>query len=222
MARRGCRRWSGLAAAERAPRRIERDLVREADIARLRAELEKRFEVGGLEEAAMRALIYIRLPEGSIDERGFSVLKLIRASRPAEKQMSLAHFKEMVRQQYLLVCLDQERAVGALPKLLGTRCRNAQDGARDAASGSRGPRRDVGRRQAPSEADRGDVRDRGHEAKQDRGGACLRSTGQARAAREIPAADQGRPGADPPSRWPSRIHATMCPCKVPSRQRDCG
>ena len=33
----------------------------------------------------MRALIYIRLPEGSSDERGFNMLKLIRASRPAEK-----------------------------------------------------------------------------------------------------------------------------------------
>ena len=31
-------------------------------------------EVGGPEEAVLRALIYIRLPEGSVDERGFSVL----------------------------------------------------------------------------------------------------------------------------------------------------
>jgi hypothetical protein len=110
----------GLGSPQTAPNRIERDLVREADIARLRAELEKQFEVGGVTEAAMRALIYIRMPEGSVDERGFSVLKLIRASHPADKQMSLAHFKEMVRQQYLLVCLDQERAIDSLPKLLGS------------------------------------------------------------------------------------------------------
>jgi hypothetical protein len=110
----------GLGGQQTDPHRIERDLIREADIARLRSELEKRFEIGGVTEAAMRALIYIRLPEGSIDERGFSVLKLIRASRPADKQMSLARFKEIVRQQYLLVCLDQERAINALPKLLGS------------------------------------------------------------------------------------------------------
>jgi hypothetical protein len=109
----------GLGIPQTAPHRIERDLIREADVARLRAELEKQFEVGGVPEAAMRALIYIRMPEGSIDERGFSVLKLIRASHPAEKQMSLAHFKEMVRQQYLLVCMDQERAIGSLSILLG-------------------------------------------------------------------------------------------------------
>jgi hypothetical protein len=34
--------------------------------------------------------------------------------------MSLARFKEMVREQYLLVCLDEERAIDALPRLLGT------------------------------------------------------------------------------------------------------
>ncbi|MGC1407447.1 MAG: hypothetical protein WA864_00715 [Acetobacteraceae bacterium] len=67
----------------------------------------------------MRALAYIRLPEGSVDERGFAVLKLIRASHPAAKRMSLARFKEVMREQYLLVCRDEERAIGALPALLG-------------------------------------------------------------------------------------------------------
>jgi pimeloyl-ACP methyl ester carboxylesterase len=110
----------GLGAQPTPSHRIERDLVREADEARLRSELESRFDFGGLEEAAVRALIYIRLPEGSVDERGFAVLKLIRASRPAGKQMSLARFKELVREQYLLVCLDEARAINALPKLLGT------------------------------------------------------------------------------------------------------
>ena len=47
------------------------------------------------------------------------MLKLIRASRPVDKRMSLARFKEMMREQYLLVCLDEERAINALPKLLG-------------------------------------------------------------------------------------------------------
>jgi hypothetical protein len=110
----------GLGAAQPAPRRIERDLVREADSTRLRSKLEQQFDVGGADEAAVRALIFVRLPERSVDERGFSVLKLIRASRPADKRMTLAHFKEMVRQQYLLVCLDQERAISTLPKLLGS------------------------------------------------------------------------------------------------------
>ena len=72
-----------------------------------------------MEEAALRALVYIRMPEGSIDERGFAMLKLIRASRPAAKRVSPARFKEMLREQYLLVGLDEGRAIEALPKLLG-------------------------------------------------------------------------------------------------------
>jgi hypothetical protein len=106
--------------AEALPHRVERDLFREASAARRRSDLEHRFEAGGPDEAALRALIYIRLPEGSIDERGFSVLKLIRASRPASKRWSLAQIKETVREQYLLVCLDEERAINALPRLLGS------------------------------------------------------------------------------------------------------
>jgi hypothetical protein len=101
------------------PRRIERDLLREANVSRLRAELEHRFEIGGPEEAALRALIYIRLPEGSIDERGFSALKLIQGSRPVTSRKTLAQMKEIIREQYLLVRLDEERAIVALPGLLG-------------------------------------------------------------------------------------------------------
>ena len=111
--------FAGLGTPETAPRRIERDLAREADASRLRSELERRFEVGGPEEATLRALIYIRLPEGIIDERGFSVLRMIRASRPAAKRKSMARVKEIMREQYLLVRLDEERAISAIPKLLG-------------------------------------------------------------------------------------------------------
>ena len=109
----------GLGIQQATPHHAERDLAREVREAQVRAELERRFEAGGLEEAALRALVYIRMPEGSIDERGFAMLKLIRASRPAAKRVSPARFKEMLREQYLLVGLDEGRAIAALPKLLG-------------------------------------------------------------------------------------------------------
>ena len=49
----------------------------------------------------------------------FTILKHVRNSRPAARRLSLARFKEMLREQFLLVLLDQKRAVAALPKLLG-------------------------------------------------------------------------------------------------------
>jgi Protein of unknown function (DUF3141) len=122
----------GLGAQQAAPHQVEKDLVREAHEARLQSELQHRFDVGGLEEAAVRALVYIRLPKGSVDERGFTVLKLIRASRPVGKRMSLARFKEIMREQYLIVRLDEDRALEALPKLLG-----ADDAGRKARRQSR-------------------------------------------------------------------------------------
>ncbi|HUA77663.1 MAG TPA: hypothetical protein VMA86_08325, partial [Acetobacteraceae bacterium] len=73
---------------------------------------------GGSAEALARALIYIRLPERGVDERGFAVLKAIRAARPAEKRLSMAELKILFREQYLLVRLDEARAVAAIPDLL--------------------------------------------------------------------------------------------------------
>jgi hypothetical protein len=111
----------GLGASGAAQsRHIERDLSREASQAQLRSHLAQRFDAGHVEEAILRALVYIRLPEGSIDERGFTMLKLLRASRPAGRRMAMAQFKEMLREQFLLVSLDENRAVSNLPKLLGT------------------------------------------------------------------------------------------------------
>ncbi len=98
---------------------IERDLAREAIQEHVRSELEHRYEVGHLEEAVLRALIYIRMPQGSIDERGFEAIKIVRASRPPDQRRSLAQFKHMVREQYLLLLFDEERAIRSLPALLG-------------------------------------------------------------------------------------------------------
>jgi pimeloyl-ACP methyl ester carboxylesterase len=99
-------------------RRIDRELVREADEAKMQVELERRFEVGGLPQAVLRALIYVRMPERSVDERGFTALQAIRAMQPVNDRMSMAELKACLKDQYLLVRLDEERAVRAIPRLL--------------------------------------------------------------------------------------------------------
>jgi hypothetical protein len=70
-------------------------------------------------EAVLRSLVYIRKPDGVVDERGYTALKMIRAAQPPVKRMSLARFKELLREQFLLVCLDEERAIATLPALIG-------------------------------------------------------------------------------------------------------
>ncbi|SJZ82941.1 Protein of unknown function [Enhydrobacter aerosaccus] len=97
---------------------IERDLAREAVAAATRGQLEEQFELGGLTEAAVRGLIYIRMKAKSVDERGFSMIWAIRGLRPASERMHLADMKKLMRTQYLLLRLDEERAIKAIPKLL--------------------------------------------------------------------------------------------------------
>jgi pimeloyl-ACP methyl ester carboxylesterase len=101
-----------------ARRRIERDLVREAVANRMATYLEQRIDAGGLVEAAVRALIYVRLPEGKADERILAALVQVGSDLPPAKRLGLARFKEVVREQFLILFLDEERAIAALPKLL--------------------------------------------------------------------------------------------------------
>ena len=54
----------------------------------------------------MRALIYVRLPEGKVDERGFAAMKQIGAELPPAERIGLARFKEIVKEQYLIVLQD--------------------------------------------------------------------------------------------------------------------
>jgi pimeloyl-ACP methyl ester carboxylesterase len=101
-------------------RRVGRDVARKAAVEKEVAELEAHVERGGLREATLRALLYIGLGRQVpvVDERGFAAMREIRASTPENRRLSLAQFKELVHEQYLMLCLDERRAVAAIPKLL--------------------------------------------------------------------------------------------------------
>ncbi len=97
---------------------VERELAREAGILRTRAELNERIDQGSAIEAALRAVIYVQQQERKLDGRGFTILKEINSELPPAKQMSLTVLKEKLKEQYLIMMLDEERAVAAIPKLL--------------------------------------------------------------------------------------------------------
>ena len=97
------------------PRRSAKSLLHreltEQRIAALRAAM----GTGGLREAGIRALLYVGQPRGMVDERGFEA---IRSLRRKDSTLSLDAFKTMVRQQFLMLVIDEEAAVDALPGLL--------------------------------------------------------------------------------------------------------
>jgi len=82
------------------------------------AELKDRIATGGIQEATTRAMIYVGMPRGAIDERAFAVLQNIRLVQDARKQLTLAQFKAMAREQFCMLMLEPDAAVAAIPKLL--------------------------------------------------------------------------------------------------------
>ena len=107
----------GLKASDQGPqRKPAEDAARLAWVRQRSQELRDGLSEGGAREAVVRALLYIRLPEGVADERGFNLLRRMREE--AGEGMSLAEFKQMLREQFFMLLLDERRAVEAIPSML--------------------------------------------------------------------------------------------------------
>jgi pimeloyl-ACP methyl ester carboxylesterase len=79
-------------------------------------ELKSNIAVGGPVEAAVRALLYIRLSEGAADERSFALLRRMR--QEAGKGLPIRTFKKMLREQFFMLMIDERGALDAIPKML--------------------------------------------------------------------------------------------------------
>jgi hypothetical protein len=60
-------------------------------------------------------MIYVALGDATVDERGFAVLRQIRAEHG--DRMSLAEFKATVREQFFMLLIDEERALGGIAEI---------------------------------------------------------------------------------------------------------
>lgn len=107
----------GLKASDAsAYRRPGKDATHLALVAQRIDELKGGINEGGPREAALRAALYIRMPEGVVDERGFNILRRMRDE--FGKGLTLAEFKKLLREQFFMLLLDEDRAVAAIPALL--------------------------------------------------------------------------------------------------------
>lgn len=79
------------------------------------AEIKARLAEGGLHEAAIRSLLYIRMAESVADERNFELLRQIRDQR---SNVTLEEFKGLVREQFFALLLDRDAALAAIPAML--------------------------------------------------------------------------------------------------------
>ncbi len=109
----------GLRASDEIPRlRVGDDPAHHALVEKKIAELKQRLADGGPREAVIRALLYVRMPDGAVDERGFNLLRRMRDE--TGKGLNLAAFKQILREQFLMLLLDERRAVAAIPEMLAT------------------------------------------------------------------------------------------------------
>ena len=107
----------GLRASDAPPRaRPGREPEEIAFVQSQIADLKARIGQGGMREAFVRSIIYVRLPELAADERSFTLLNKVRQEHASD--LGLADFKALVRDQFLMLHLDQARAVATLPQLL--------------------------------------------------------------------------------------------------------
>ncbi|HWT10401.1 MAG TPA: DUF3141 domain-containing protein [Roseomonas sp.] len=72
---------------------------------------------GGLREALIRALIWVRLPLRQADERNFAVIRRIRREFGAA-MLPLPDFKRIFRHQFFMLLSDEARAIETLSALL--------------------------------------------------------------------------------------------------------
>jgi len=109
----------GIDPADTRPQRkaAKMPLHRELVDARI-AELKSRIATGDVREGAIRALLYVGMPRGAVDERGFEAIRRMRAIQDGMERPTLAEFKAMVREQYFMLLIDPEAAFAALPELL--------------------------------------------------------------------------------------------------------
>jgi hypothetical protein len=107
----------GLKASDGIPRRRPgKDATHAALVAHRIEELRGGIREGGPREAVIRALLYIRMPDGVADERGFNLLRQMREE--AGQGLSLQDFKKLVREQFFMLLLDERSAVEAIPAML--------------------------------------------------------------------------------------------------------
>jgi len=100
------------------PRKAAKDLLHGQLVAVRHKELESQIPKGGVRAALARALLYVGMARGTVDERNFEAVQRLRLSQPVAERTSLAAFKALIREQFFMLIIDEEKALAAIPEML--------------------------------------------------------------------------------------------------------
>lgn len=108
----------GIDPASDPPRKAGKTGLHQTILQSRREELRRRIDKGGMRECLARALLYVSMARGGADERGFAAIRRLRASEDGQPHLTLGEFKSLIRDQFLMLLIDEERALAAIPQLL--------------------------------------------------------------------------------------------------------
>ena len=97
-----------------------RDDIFEALLTEKIAALRTRIDQGGLREAAARILLYAGSDEPRVDVRGFRMAEQLRDKYLAGERLPGPQRRELFKEQFFLLLLDEPGALAALPRMLRT------------------------------------------------------------------------------------------------------
>jgi hypothetical protein len=112
---RGTQAWMGVLPNGRPRPKPGESPNQQAAVAARIEHLRAAMDEGGPLEAIVRALVYIAKGQESVDARSFEVLRRTLQEHP---NITLAHYKAVVREQWAMLTIDEAAAMKALPKLL--------------------------------------------------------------------------------------------------------
>lgn len=100
------------------PRKARKTVLHRYALRARVGEIAAGFQVGGLREALVRSMLYVGAADSDVDERGFAAIKRLRELREGGATIDLGEFKALVREQFLMLLVDAEAALEAIPQLL--------------------------------------------------------------------------------------------------------
>ncbi|MGE3147970.1 MAG: DUF3141 domain-containing protein [Pseudorhodoplanes sp.] len=82
------------------------------------AELRAQITTGGIRECRIRAILYVGMARNCVDERGFETIRRMRLASTDHQKLTLSEFKQVVREQFFMLLIDEEATLAAIPSLL--------------------------------------------------------------------------------------------------------
>lgn len=105
-------------SSSKPPRKVARTRLHAELVKRRGKALRASMSSGTPVEAVIRALLWVGMSGRVVDERHFAEITRLRRTHAESGEMTLADFKQMVHEQYLILLLDEDAALHAIPELM--------------------------------------------------------------------------------------------------------